>query len=174
MPARAEKSGAGHKFRHFALLYRGEQGFLDGALPFIQRGIEAGEPTLVMVSAEKIALLREAFGGETGGVQFADMGRVGSNPARIIPAWRRFVDEYGHGQEPLRGIGEPICATRTAPQLAECQRHEGLLNLAFAGGGDFDLLCPYDAATLDPEVIAEAERSHPLLLEDGRERSSAC
>jgi anti-sigma regulatory factor (Ser/Thr protein kinase) len=168
------KSRAGPKFRHSALLYRGQQGFLEGALPFIRQGIEAGEPALVMVSAQKIALLRAALGGETHGVQFADMDQVGSNPARIIPAWRRFVDEYPCDGRTLRGIGEPICTTFTAPELVECQRHEALLNLAFADGGEFDLLCPYNTDTLDPEVIAEAERSHPLLLEGDRHRSSGC
>ncbi len=154
------------------MLYRGEQGFLDGVLPFIREAIEAGEPTLVMVSAEKIELLREALGGDPDGVQFADMGQVGVNPARLIPAWRQFVEEHADAERPLRGVGEPVCATRTAPELVECQRHEALLNLALADVGDIDLLCPYDLEALDAEVIAEAERSHPLLVEGGRKRPS--
>jgi anti-sigma regulatory factor (Ser/Thr protein kinase) len=156
------------------MLYREETGFLDGTLAFIREGIEAGEPMLVMVSAERIELLREALGGDTDGVEFADMDRVGSNPARIIPAWQRFVDEHGGRNRPLRGIGEPICATRTTAELVECQRHEALLNLAFAEAGDFDLLCPYDLAALDPQVIDEAERTHPLVVEGDRERVSDC
>lgn len=169
MPARASKS-----FRHWALVYRGEQGFLDGTVPFIRQGMDTGEPTLVMVPTQKIELLREALGGDPDRVQFADMGHVGANPARIIPAWRQFVEEHADGERPLRGIGEPISTTRSAPELVECQRHEALLNLAFADAGDFDLLCPYDSQALDPDVIAEAERSHPVVVEDGRERASAC
>lgn len=166
------KPTAGREFRHRAVFYRGEQGFLDGVLPFIREGIEAGEPTLVMVSAAKIELLRVALGGDPEGVQFADMGHVGANPARIIPAWRQFVEQYSDRERPLRGIGEPISATRTAPELVECQRHEALLNLAFADAGDFELLCPYDLEALDAGVVAEAERSHPLLVEGGRKRAS--
>jgi anti-sigma regulatory factor (Ser/Thr protein kinase) len=158
-------------FRHWALAYRGESGFLDGVLPFIRRGIEAGEPTLVMVSPEKIERLREAIG-DPDCVQFADMDHVGANPARIIPAWRQFVEQHADRERPLRGIGEPISAARTAPELVECQRHEALLNLAFADAGDFDLLCPYDSEALDSEVMAEAERSHPVLVEGGRQRAS--
>jgi anti-sigma regulatory factor (Ser/Thr protein kinase) len=172
MPTLPEKPGAGQRFRHWALFYRGEQGFLDGVLPFIRQGIAAGEPTLVMVSAEKIELLRHALGGDPDGVHFSDMGQVGANPARIIPAWRRFVEEHGDGDTPLRGIGEPISASRREPELVECQRHEALLNLAFADSGDFDLLCPYDSEAFDVEVIAEAERSHPVLVEDGQKRVS--
>jgi anti-sigma regulatory factor (Ser/Thr protein kinase) len=154
------------------MLYRGEQGFLDGTLPFVREGLEAGEPTLVMVSAEKIDLLREALGEDLDGVRFADMGQVGANPARIIPAWRRFVEDQPEGERPLRGIGEPISTARTPPELVECHRHEALLNLAFADAGDFDLLCPYDTEALDAEVIEEAERSHPVVVEHGRERGS--
>jgi anti-sigma regulatory factor (Ser/Thr protein kinase) len=173
MPAKDGKSMATRRFRHWAMLYRGEAGFLDGTLPFIREWIEAGEPTLVMVSAEKIDLLHDALGGDLeGGVHFADMDEVGANPGRIIPAWQRFVDEHGEVGRPLRGIGEPICATRTARELVECHRHEALLNLAFAEAGDFDLLCPYDTAALDPEVIHGAERTHPLVVEAGRERAS--
>ena len=36
-----------------------------------------------------------------------------------------------------------------ADELVECQRHEALLNLAFAGAEDFWLLCPYDVDALD-------------------------
>lgn len=172
MPAREAKPTAGQEFRHWALFYRGEEGFVDGVLPFIRQGIEAGEPTVVMVSAEKIELLRGAVGGDPDGVMFTDMDQVGANPARIIPAWRRFVEEHADGKRPLRGIGEPICANRTTAEVVECERHEALLNLAFDDAHGFDLLCPYDLEAHDTEVIAEAERSHPVLVEDGRGRAS--
>jgi anti-sigma regulatory factor (Ser/Thr protein kinase) len=172
MPVKDEKSRIRRRFRHRAMLYRGETGFLDGTLPFIREGINAGKPTLVMVSAEKIDLLRDALGGDVESVHFADMDDVGSNPARIIPAWQQFVDEHGGGERPLRGIGEPVWATRSARELVEWQRHEALLNLAFADAGDFELLCPYDLTALDAEVIDGAEHTHPLVVEAGRERAS--
>ena len=121
-------------FRHEALLYDGEVGFLTGTLPFIRAGVAAGEPVLVVVSAARIGLLRSALGGNADRVAFADMADVGANPARIIRA---------------RGIGEPIWAGRSPAELVECQRHETLLNLAFAGVPAFWLLCPYDCEALD-------------------------
>jgi anti-sigma regulatory factor (Ser/Thr protein kinase) len=45
----------------------------------------------------------------------------------------------------------------------ECQRHEGLLNIAFADSFDFTLICPYDTTLLDDDVIGEARRRHPML-----------
>jgi anti-sigma regulatory factor (Ser/Thr protein kinase) len=161
-------------FRHKALLYSGHDGFLAGTVPFIRAGLEADEPVLAMVGPTKIDLLREALDGAAGGVHFADMHDVGSNPARIIPAWRQFVDEYAGSGRWLRGIGEPIWAERGPAEIVECQRHESLLNLAFADGCSMRLLCPYDTHALDGAVIAEAHRSHPVIVVDGTERDSDC
>jgi anti-sigma regulatory factor (Ser/Thr protein kinase) len=160
-------------FRHEAFLYAGDQGFLDGALPFVRDGLAAEEPTLVMVPAEKIDLLRSALDGDAERVLFADMAEVGRNPARIIPAWREFADENAGPGGRLRGIGEPIWADRSAQELVECQRHESLLNLAFADARGFTLLCPYDTAALPPAVIDEALCSHPFIVQDGGGGESA-
>jgi anti-sigma regulatory factor (Ser/Thr protein kinase) len=159
-------------FRHEALLYTGHDGFLAGTLSFIRAGVRAGEPVLAMVSPTKIDLLREALNGESDGVHFADMHEVGSNPARIIPAWRQFVDDHAAPGRSLRGIGEPIWAERSPAELVECQRHESLLNLAFAEGCAMRLLCPYDTDALDGAVIAEAYRSHPVIVQNGAELES--
>jgi anti-sigma regulatory factor (Ser/Thr protein kinase) len=101
------------------------------------------------------------------------MADVGSNPARIIPAWREFVSEHAAPGVPVRGIGEPIHPQRSAVELVECHRHEALLNLAFADTPAFWLLCPYDTETLDPAVVETARRTHPAVVEDGRPCGSA-
>jgi anti-sigma regulatory factor (Ser/Thr protein kinase) len=161
-------------FVHEAFLYRGPDEFLRGMLQFIRDGIEAGEPVFVVLSAEKVARLREALGEDADRVLFADMAAVGANPARIIAAWHEFVDEHGAGGQAIRGIGEPIWAGRSDSELAECHRHESLLNLAFADTPAFRLLCPYDVTALDPGVVEEAERTHPFMsdVESFRESGS--
>ena len=157
-------------FRHEAFFYVGPARFLEGTTTFIREAFEAGEPILVVVSARKIDLLRERLGPDAADVRFADMGDVGVNPARIIPAWADFVSQHGEG--PMRGIGEPIWAERSAAELVECQRHESLLNVAFAGSAGFTLLCPYDTAALGRDVVDEACRSHPFIRENGAHRDS--
>ena len=132
-------------------------------------GLEAGEPTLVVVSAAKIDLLREAVpGSQEGEVRYADIDDVGRNPARIIPAWRRFVDEHDGGLS-LRGVGEPIWAGRSADELVECERHEALLNLALSDTSLW-LACPYDTQSLSPVVVEEAARTHPLVWDEADHR----
>ncbi len=157
-------------FRHEALLYAGESDFVKKTSSFIRDGIESGEPVLVVVGAEKIAALRDELGAQANAVRFADMLEVGRNPARIIPAWRAFVDEHGAPGRPFRGIGEPIWAGRAADELIECERHEALLNLAFADAPAWWLLCPYDTATLLPSVVEKSRRNHPYVLDAGGHR----
>jgi len=160
-------------FHHEALLYAGAATFCAATVPFIRAGLEAEEPILVVVARQKIEALREELGADQMGVQFADMAEVGGNPARILPLWRRFSEEHAAGGRSLRGIGEPVWAGRSAPELVECQRHESLLNLAFADSGPFALLCPYDVDTLPDAVIEAANRSHPFIGQGKRRLRSA-
>ena len=151
-------------FRHEALLYSGPDEFVAGCVPFITDGLEAGEPVLVVESAERTELLSATLGADAGRVGWADMSDVGANPARIIPVWKEFVDRHGAGGR-LRGIGEPIWSGRTSDELVECQRHESLLNVAFGGGQAWWLLCPYDTSSLEPSVIEEARKSHEYVAD---------
>jgi anti-sigma regulatory factor (Ser/Thr protein kinase) len=157
-------------FRHEALFYAGEDEFVSGAANFLLDGVRDGEPALVVVSARKIDLLRKRLKADAGKILFADMGEVGTNPARIIPAWSDFVNE--HEGRARRGIGEPIWAQRSPDELVECQWHESLLNVAFADSAGFRLMCPYDTSALDRDVVEEAGRSHPFLVRDGGSRRS--
>jgi anti-sigma regulatory factor (Ser/Thr protein kinase) len=159
-------------FRHEALFYAGRDDFVRRTAAFLRDAVEAEEPTLVVVDATKIDLLREELDGAAHGIQFADMAAVGANPARIIPAWREFVTRHAPIGRRLRGIGEPIWPERTAAELVECERHESLLNLAFTGSPSWWLVCPYDTEALDPAVVEEARRTHPFVLEDGVARPS--
>lgn len=146
-------------FHHEAFMYAGAAAFLEGTVPFIEAGLRAGEPVLVVVGEEKIDRLRAELGGDAGRVAFADMTEVGRNPARIISAWRDFLATHG-AITPARGIGEPVYAERTPDELLECQRHEALLNVAFAGGPPWRLMCPYDTTSLDADIIEAAGHSH--------------
>ena len=163
MSAGARPCAHGDAFRHEAFFYGSDDAFLEGTLAFVRDGIEAGEPTLVVVDSRKIELIRAALNGEAAKVSFLDMMEVGRNPARIIPLWRRFADEATGSGTAARGIGEPIWAARTSAELAECQRHESLLNVAFDEGKPWSLLCPYDSSALPDDVLEAARRSHPVL-----------
>ena len=152
-------------FQHEALLYDGRDDFIRRTTPFLREGVAAGDGVMVAVTADKLDLLQDALGSDATGVDWVDMGEIGRNPARIIPAWRDFAARRGPGQS-LRGIGEPIWAERKEAELVECQIHEALINLAFRETEEFRLICPYDVSALDEAVIHEARCSHPYVLHD--------
>lgn len=160
-------------FHHEAFLYADADEFLAGAVPFLRRGLEAGEPALVAVGRSRADALRAELGDAGESVQFIDMEALGRNPARIIPLWRQFVDEHGGRDRPLRGIGEPVWPGRSAAEVDECQRHEALLNYAFWDGPAWRLLCPYDSAGLDDDVLSAAHESHACVSGSAGDPSEA-
>ena len=166
----APPEGAISGYRHEAFLYSGPAEFLAGTTSFIRRAVRAGDPVLVIVSGPKIELIRQELGPDAAQVGFTDMASVG-NPARIITAWRAFVDKHA-GAAQLWGIGEPIYSERSPAELAECQLHEALLNVAFDADTPFSLLCPYDLEALAGDVIDEAHRTHPFIV-GGEARQAA-
>jgi anti-sigma regulatory factor (Ser/Thr protein kinase) len=169
---RLSPQGPEHAFRHDALLYSGEEQFLAGVLPFIHGALTAGDPIVVALDRAKIGLLRSELAADAGPVHFADMHELGANPARLIPAWRQFVEAHAAPGTRIWGVGEPVWAGRSEAELVECQLHESLLNVAFADAGPLSFLCPYDTAGLGQDVIAEALRSHAAVVQDGSRRAS--
>ena len=159
-------------YRHEALMYSGTQGFLDAVVPFVRDGIQRGQPVMVAVVRARIDPLRCALGEDAELVEFVDMAQLGGNPARIIPAWRSFVERHSAHGEPIRGVGEPVWAGRRRSEVEESQFHEALLNLAIAPDVPLWLLCPYDVDQLDAEVLDEAHRSHPAIVEGDHYRGS--
>jgi anti-sigma regulatory factor (Ser/Thr protein kinase) len=159
-------------FQHEALFYGGHDEFLAGTVPFIRAGLESEEPILVAVGREKIRLIQSELGTDGEQVRFADMAELGTNPARIIPAWRDFVAEHAAEESRPRGIGEPIWPGRRPEEIVECQHHESLLNLVFDGGTGWSLLCPYDRDHLPGDVLEVARESHPTIAEAGRHAPS--
>jgi len=171
-PPAQESFRLGGDFRHEAMFYGSLDAWLEGTASFVREGMESGEPTLVVAAADKIAALNEELGRNADLVQFADMSDVGLNPARIIPAWTDFLARSAPEGQRVRGIGEPIWAERSPDELIECQRHESLLNVAFADSPGWWLLCPYDVGGLPPDVVEEARRSHPFLWQGGEHTAS--
>jgi anti-sigma regulatory factor (Ser/Thr protein kinase) len=161
-------------FEHEALVYRGEADFITGTVPYLLEGLERGEKLCVAVPQPRLGALRDALGTASGEVRFADMSKVGHNPARIISFWLALVAARDEGRS-VRGIGEPIWRGRTPEETVECQRHEALLNFAFADLANLRILCTYGADELSPEVIEEVHLSHPWVRGSaGRAASARC
>jgi len=155
-------------FVHEAFLYDDDRQFYDRTVPFIDEGVAAGDTVIVVLDRARIDSLRSLVSSAHGDVQYWDMAEVGLNPGRLMSAWVPFVEENRTTGRKLRGIGEPIWSGRSDAEIQECQRHEALLNVAFGDTSGFSLMCPYDRSALDEHVLADAGRTHPTLIEDGR------
>ncbi|WUI02781.1 sensor histidine kinase [Spirillospora sp. NBC_00431] len=168
-PQPREGSTAG-PFHHPALFYRTRAEYLAGTVPFLLDGLAAGEPAAAAVPEPNLELLRNELGAAAEQVTLLDMGQAGRNPGRIIPGvLRAFAD--AHLGRRARIIGEPIWPGRSRTEYPACLQHEALINHAFAGR-QTTILCPYDAEALDPQILADAAATHPVLVDADGERAS--
>jgi hypothetical protein len=157
-PVRARQS-----YRHEAFLWGSRTDFVEGLVPFVRDGLEAGEAVIVGLTPEHAEWLSSELGSRAAEVQFVDILELGRNPARLIPALQDFLGAWCGYERPARAIGEPIWVGRTPEEIVECELHEALLNVAVDPDLPFWLVCAYDKAHLDAGIITEAGRSHPAL-----------
>ncbi|WP_043630326.1 sensor histidine kinase [Nonomuraea candida] len=158
-------------FVHPALFYRDDGEYVAATTAFVRAGLAAGDPVAIAVPGPNLKLIRAELGAAADDVLMLDMREAGRNPGRIIPGvLRAFADR--HPDRHVRIIGEPIWAGRTATEYPACAQHEALINLAFTGRR-VTILCPYDMVGLSPDVIREAELTHPVLVDAAGERASA-
>jgi anti-sigma regulatory factor (Ser/Thr protein kinase) len=151
------------EFRHEALLYRGPDELSPKLFPMVRSAIAAGDAILVALDVDAAGRLRALLGLDSSLVTFVDMRDLGRNPARIIPVWRSFVaGQAGTGRGAL-GVGEPVWPGRSDDELEECELHESLLNVAFARGPAWRLVCPYDVVRLSESEIRTAFDTHPIV-----------
>lgn len=163
----------GAPFAHPALFYRGEEQYTAGTVPFVRAGLGAGEAVAVAVPGPQLNLIRAGLGSSAVGVRFLDMTEVGRNPGRIIPGvLRAFADAHADRGSRVRIIGEPIWPGRTAVEYPACVQHEALINSAFRDR-EVTILCPYDADRLEPDVLADARATHPVVIDEGAQLPSA-
>ena len=155
---------------HSLLLYDCDAQFSAAVADFAHEGLAAGEPVLVAAPGARLDSLRAALNESGDAVAFVDARGVGANPARLIPAYRQFIDD--HPARRLRLTGELMWPGRTAGEVAEITRHEALVNLAF-DGVPVSVQCLYDSRALGRAALADIERAHPVLIRGGGRHANA-
>jgi anti-sigma regulatory factor (Ser/Thr protein kinase) len=156
-------------FSHSALLYRDSAEYVAGLAEFARMAAAAQAPLQVVLPWPGTMMARGAFPVLPPRSVLTDMTDLGRNPARLIPAAQSFADE--HPGEHAYCLWEPAWRRRSAGELAEVARHEALAGLAF-GDRTMTLLCLYDASKLSPGLIADVERTHPVVISASRRRDS--
>lgn len=145
--------------QHLALFYHDLDEYISAIAAFVSGFATRAEPSFIAIPGDRHAKLRQALP-VAAPVAFADICDFGRNPARIMPAIQAFTDSAAG--EPSIFVSEPIWPGRSPAETCEATRHEALINLAFDGVAT-TIVCPYDAAKLPSEVIADARRTHPRI-----------
>lgn len=155
---------------HEGCLYGSDEELLTTALPFIREGVETGEPVLVTAASGTLDLLADALGE---GVEYTESGHFGRRPVQRISGlygfWRKHADG---GHRHVRIFAEPIWSGRSGREIAEWTRMESMLNVVLASTRIW-MICPYDLRMLDADIIADAQRTHPLLVRGRRRYASS-
>ena len=150
-------------------MYRDEGERVQAVCAFIDEATAAAEPVLVALPGEHLDTVRDAMGAATT-ARYEDMRHVGRNPSRLLPLIEAWVAD-GQGDR-VRVVSEPVWPGRSYPEIAECLRHEALVNDVLAES-PATVLCPYDAGHLGADTLDGVELTHPTVLEGGRRRRSA-
>ncbi len=165
---RGERGGLDHP----ALFYADDESYVAGTVPFLREAVAAGQPAMMAAPPSRLELVQAGLGSDASDVVFHDMTVAGRNPGRIIAGVLREFAERNADHDEVRIIGEPVWAARSPEEYAAAVEHEALINVALADH-PVTVLCPYDTSTLDPVVIADAARTHPVLTEGGVTTASA-
>ena len=161
------------RFIHQTCIYGSNEQFLGMALPFVSDGLTRGEPVLLATTPANLALLGDALGSRATEVDYAETAYFGRRTAQRVAA---FTSYWARHRPPtpeahVRILAEPVWAGRSPEQVAEWQLMESGLNTVLADTGVW-MICPYDARTVAPDIVATSRRTHPVSV-TGRE-TEAC
>ena len=164
--ARPRDQAPGH---HLALIYRGADEFVDCVTTYVRQGISADESVFVMASRPKIDGLRDALGDDAASVEFAD-AEVGYHPqVRATFECLGYIDRQQGRRSRL--VAEQVLGRRSPVEVADYLRMESAANVVYQPY-PVEILCPYDAAALRPELVEACRRTHSELLDEHGARAS--
>jgi anti-sigma regulatory factor (Ser/Thr protein kinase) len=149
-------------YYHETCLYGSDRELLDLAGPFLQEGLDAGEPTVVSFAPHNAAVFRDAFGPDAG-IRYVPSADQYARPASAIATYRRlFAELVDEGADQIRVIGDvphPGTGSSWQPWL----RYEVAADQAYAAFPVWGI-CPYDLRTTPEEVLDDVLATHPHRL----------
>lgn len=155
---------------HQLVVYDDPDGFVEAVTGFLREGLARGERLLAVVRGDRFAWLADALGPEAASVAFLDARRVYEPQAAVTAA----AFEYLRAEPARRArvVAEQPLAERSPAEVRDYLRLEAAANLVYHDQ-PVSILCPYDAAALPDEVLAESSRVHPVVRDRAGPRPSA-
>lgn len=164
-PGRARSDG--ESLRHVALPYDSDEAYLRLTAPRVRAALADGRRVLVITSAARLSLLRDALGPDAARVEARDPAAWYAHPYRTLAAYH----EYTRGRRTLV-VAEPRWEGRGERDTRELIRSESVLNAAL-GAAAAVILCLYDVRRVPATALDSCPVSHPLLLGPDGESASA-
>jgi anti-sigma regulatory factor (Ser/Thr protein kinase) len=152
----------GERFAHEAFVYDRADEALERVVPFVEEGLERGEPTIVVASPLVGEALTRRLGPAVDELAvFADSAGFwqGSGQATLA-AYHESMEPLLEADRPWRLVGEPTWLT--APGGEAWSRFEAVANDAFAGYPYYSL-CLHDSTRIPPRLVENQLRAHPLV-----------
>jgi anti-sigma regulatory factor (Ser/Thr protein kinase) len=143
-------------YRHEALIYGSDDELLEVAVPFLRAGVAAGEPTLLRLRDEPRAAVLDALGGAGGLALLPHDESI--TPLACLRTTRAMIEDLVAARgRPVRVFGE--IPHDPWPAWA---RYEAAVNVVLDPLPLWGV-CPYDTRETPAAVVAEVERTHPLV-----------
>ncbi|TDC58101.1 sensor histidine kinase [Actinomadura sp. KC345] len=146
---------------HQAFLYRDLDDFLSVTVPHLRSGLERDQAVIAVVREPNLAALRDVLPPGDAPIEYFDSAEFYRHPVHTLRDYQNVVKKSAPRR--VCALAEPFWDGWDERQTLEWIRYESLINVVFEGSGA-RALCPYDTGTLPPRVVAEARRTHPLLL----------
>jgi anti-sigma regulatory factor (Ser/Thr protein kinase) len=148
-------------FTHRACIYDSDEQFLAMAMPFLEEGLDRGDPVLAVTTPANLELVSASLGARGADVDYAESAFFGRRPAQRVAAfhryWKRDAERTGIR---VRILAEPVWAGRSSREIAAWTRMEAALNVALAPT-TISMICPYDMRILPLAILANARSTHP-------------
>jgi len=147
---------------HQALFYNSDAEFMAVIVPFLEEGLDAAQPTIVVMNERVSALLAAAVGHPD--LIFLDPRERRHDPASAIRGKQELMAKHvAGGAQRIRVVGETPHPGLGAP-WEWWARYEAAINHLYAG---FPLwgICPYDRRITPSAVIDDVTRTHPWLCD---------
>jgi anti-sigma regulatory factor (Ser/Thr protein kinase) len=154
---------------HLALIYGGPDEFVDRVTTYVRQGLSADESVFVMAARPKIDRLRDALGDDAPAVEFAD-AEAGYHPqVRATFECLGYIERQQGRRSRL--VAEQALGRRSPVEVADYLRMESAANVVYQPY-PVEILCPYDASALRPELVEACRRTHSELLDDAGAHAS--
>lgn len=147
---------------HQALLYGGEDEFLEATVPFLRDGLEDDGAVLAVVAESNIMALKGTMGRDCTPVTFVPASAFYRHPVRTIAAYSKIV--YQSHPKRVWALAEPVWQGLSESQANEWKRYEAIVNAAFSTTGA-QVICAYDMRNTADDVLESTTRTHPILME---------